>query len=137
LDQIQFPTPPDRSRLKQFEGTHDMAAVEAILARMGVKFVRKPAAMDTLSTPPQLMRQVLALPAGEPFVIAGGPVVYVSAVTDKHAAPLSGDEARSVAAEVIRRNAITNAAQSQVKQARAAAKIEYQPGFAPKTEAKK
>lgn len=137
LDQIQFPAPSDRTKIKSLEAAHDMAAVEAALTKMGVKFARKPAGMDSLSTPPELIKRVLALPPGEPFVIAGGPVIYVSVLTGKQVTPLIGEDARAVAAEMVRRNAISAAAQNQVKQARTAAKIDYQPGFAPKAAAKK
>lgn len=133
LDQIQFPAPADRSKLKALEAAHDMAAVEATLNKMGVKFARQPSAMDSFSTPPELIKRVLALPASEPFVIAGGPMIYVSVVTERQAAPLSGEEARAAAVKILRDEAINAAAQNQVKQARTAAKIEYQPAFAPKT----
>ncbi|MCP3730833.1 SurA N-terminal domain-containing protein [Sphingomonas sp. MG17] len=137
VDQIQFPTPTDRSRLKALEAAHDMAAVETTLAKMNIKFTRQAAAMDSLTTPPELIKRVLTLPPGEPFVIAGGPTIYVSVLTGKVPAPLVGDEARAVAAEILRRKAIGSAAQTQVKQARTAAKIDYQPGFAPKAAPKK
>jgi peptidyl-prolyl cis-trans isomerase C len=133
LDQIQFAAPADRGKLKALEAAHDMAAVEAVLNQMNLKFMREPAAMDSFSTPPELIERVLALPAGEPFVIAGGPVIYVSVVTEKQAIPLVGEEARAAAARLLRETSISTAAQNQVKQARATAKIDYQPGFAPKT----
>jgi EpsD family peptidyl-prolyl cis-trans isomerase len=133
LDQIQFASPADRNKLKALEAAHDMAAVETALNKMNIKFMREPSAMDSFSTPPELIKRVLALPVGEPFVIAGGPVIYVSVVTEKQAIPLVGEEARAAAARVVRENAINAAAQNQVKQARSAAKIDYQPGFAPKT----
>jgi EpsD family peptidyl-prolyl cis-trans isomerase len=132
LDQIQFPAPADRNKLKALEAAHDMAAVEATLNKMGIKFARQPSAMDSFSTPPELIKRVLALPASEPFVIAGGPMIYVSVVTERQAAPLVGEEARAAAVKILRDEAINAAAQNQVKQARTAAKVEYQPAFAPK-----
>jgi peptidyl-prolyl cis-trans isomerase C len=57
-------------------------------------------------------------------------------VTEKQALPLVGEEARAAAARLLRENAISTAAQNQVKQARVAAKIDYQPGFAPKASKK-
>jgi EpsD family peptidyl-prolyl cis-trans isomerase len=136
LDQIQFAAPADRGKLKALEAAHDMAAVEAVLSKLGIKYARQPAAMDSFSTPPELVKRVLALPTTEPFVVAGGPVIYVSVVTDKQSAPVAGEEARAAAVKVLREKAINDAAQNQVKQARGAAKIEYQPSFAPKAASK-
>ncbi|WP_370655245.1 EpsD family peptidyl-prolyl cis-trans isomerase [Sphingomonas aurea] len=135
LDQIIFPMPQDRNRLKAFEADHSLDAVAKRLQTMNIQFQRQQGKLDSVATPPELLKQVTSLPAGEPFVIATGGNVVVSVVGGKQDAPIAGDQARQIASELIRKNAVTDIAQKQIKQARDAAKIDYQPGFAPKADA--
>jgi peptidyl-prolyl cis-trans isomerase C len=135
LDQIVFPMPEDRNKLKALESDHSLAAVAARLKSMNIPFQGQQGKLDTVATPPDLLKQVQSLPPGEPFVIATGGNVVVSVLGGKQEAPITGEQARQVAAELIRKNAVTDIAQKQLKQARDAAKIDYQPGFAPSTPA--
>lgn len=130
-DQIVFAQPQDPSRLKAMEADHSLDAVAARLTSMGIPFQRQKGQLDTAATPPELLKQVTGLPAGEPFVLAAQGRVIVSVLGDKQVQPITGDQARRVAAEAIRRQAVSDIAKKQVDQARASAKIEYQPGFAP------
>lgn len=131
LDQIQFAAPADRAKLKALEADHSLDEVAATLTQMGIKFARQKGVMDSAQTPPGLIRQITNLPPTEPFVLASGGRVIVSVIADKRVQPLDGDNARQLATQVIRRDAVSDIAKKQVKQARDAAKIEYQPGFAP------
>lgn len=131
LDQIQFAAPEDRAKLKALEADHSLDEVAATLTGMGIKFARQKGVMDSAQTPPGLIKQITQLPPTEPFVLASGGRVVVSVIADKRVQPLAGDNARQLATQVIRRDAVSDIAKKQVKQARDAAKIEYQPGFAP------
>ena len=131
LDQIQFAAPDDRAKLKALEADHSLDEVAATLTGMGIKFTRQKGVMDSAQTPPGLIKQITQLPPTEPFVLASGGRVVVSVIADKRIQPLAGDNARQLATQVIRRDAVSDIAKKQVKQARDAAKIEYQPGFAP------
>ncbi|HVF92860.1 MAG TPA: EpsD family peptidyl-prolyl cis-trans isomerase [Sphingomonas sp.] len=131
LDQIQFAAPEDRAKLKALEADHSLDEVAATLTQMGIKFARQKGVMDSAQTPPGLIKQITQLPPTEPFVLASGGRVVVSVIADKRVQPLAGDNARQLATQVIRRDAVSDIAKKQVKQARDAAKIEYQPGFAP------
>jgi EpsD family peptidyl-prolyl cis-trans isomerase len=131
LDQIQFAAPEDRAKLKALEADHSLDEVAATLTQMGIKFTRQKGVMDSAQTPPGLIKQITQLPPTEPFVLASGGRVVVSVIADKRVQPLAGDNARQLATQVIRRDAVSDIAKKQVKQARDAAKIEYQPGFAP------
>ncbi len=131
LDQIQFAAPEDRSKLKALESDHSLDEVASTLTQMGIKFARQKGVMDSAQTPPGLIKQITALPPTEPFVLASGGRVVVSVIADRRVQPLEGDNARQLATQVIRRNAVADIAKKQVKQARDSAKIEYQPGFTP------
>lgn len=130
-DQIVFAQPEDASRLKALEADHTLDAVAARLTQMGIQFARQKGQLDTAATPPELLAQIKRLPAGEPFVLAANGRVIVSVLGAPQVQPITGDQARRIAAEAIRRQAVSDIAKKQVEQARASAKIEYQPGFAP------
>lgn len=131
LDQLQFAAPEDRSKLKALESDHSLDEVASTLTQMGIKFARQKGVMDSAQTPPGLIKQITALPPTEPFVLASGGRVVVSVIADRRVQPLEGDNARQLATQVIRRDAVADIAKKQVKQARDSAKIEYQPGFTP------
>jgi EpsD family peptidyl-prolyl cis-trans isomerase len=135
LDQVIFPLPADPSRLKALEADHTLDAVVARLKGMSIQTQRQPAKLDTAGTPAQFLKTIATLPPGEPFVVATGGRGVVSVITGREVQPITGDAARKIAAEAIRRNAVGDIAQKQLKQARDSAKIEYQPGFAPKAAA--
>ncbi len=132
LDQVVFPLPADPSRLKALEADHTLDAVVTRLKSMSIPTQRQPAKLDSGGTPAQFLKTVTDLPAGEPFVVATGGRGVVSVITGKETQPITGDPARRIAAEAIRRAAVGDIAQKQLKQARDGAKIDYQPGFAPK-----
>jgi peptidyl-prolyl cis-trans isomerase C len=131
LDQIQFAAPEDRSKLKALEVDHSLDEVASTLSQMQIKFGRQKGMMDSAQTPPALIKQITSLPPTEPFVLASGGRVVVSVIADKKVQPLDGDNARQLATQVMRRDAVQDIAKKQVKQARDSAKIEYQPGFSP------
>ncbi len=131
LEQIQFQMPADRANLKQLEADHSLDAVAATLGRLGLKSTRGPAALDTATTPRELVTKILALPTGEPFILVNGDKAFVSVIAAQETKPLSPEDSRALAAESIRRRQLSDLSVKQVKDARAAAKIEYQSGYAP------
>lgn len=131
LDQIQFAAPADRAKLKSLEADHSLDEVATTLSQMGIKFARQKGMMDTAQTPPALIAQISKLPPTEPFVLASGGRVIVSVIADKRIQPLDPDQSRQLATQAIRREAVSDIAKKQVKQARDSAKIEYQAGFTP------
>jgi EpsD family peptidyl-prolyl cis-trans isomerase len=131
LDQLQFDLPPDPERLKVLEKDHSLAAVAASLDSLGIKYVRGNSVLDSASTPPALLQQIQKLPAGEPFILPAGGKVYASVITGQQASPTPAEVARPAATEAIRRRDLAEISTKTIKQARDAAKIEYQPGFEP------
>lgn len=131
VDRIQFPMPADLSTLKQFEPDHTLEAVAARLDRLGIKYAHQPAQFDSASIPPQILERIRSLPAGEPFVIPEGGNVTVAVVTGSKPAPIAGREARPLAVQAMRNQAVMEAVQQRLKTEKAQAEIEYQEGFAP------
>lgn len=136
IDRIQFPLPKDMAQLKALENDHSMDAVAAHLQALGIKFARADAQMDSAQVGKQRMQQIRTLPAGEPFIVPESGLVTVAVIKGERAVPLTGDAARPLAVQAIQNQQLGSAMQDRLKQARAAAKIQYQPDFAPKGGAK-
>lgn len=134
LDRIQFPLPGDLSMLKQLEDDMTMDEVAASLNSMGIEFTRGPAQMDSARVGEERLRQIRAVPAGEPFVTPEGGNVTVAVITGSEPRPVSAQESRPIALEAMRRNNIQQTLEQRLEQRRAEAEITYQDGFDPDAE---
>jgi EpsD family peptidyl-prolyl cis-trans isomerase len=131
VDRIQFPLPSDVESLKALENEHSMDAVAARLRQMGVEFTRGEAAMDSAQLGQARLDRIRALPEGEPFVIPEGGLVTVAVITGGTPQPVEGDQARPVAAQLMRNQSLSGAMRKRLEAEKAEAKIEYQEGFSP------
>ena len=136
LDRIQFAFPSDMTQLKALENDHSMDAVAVRLDSLGIKFARSAAQMDSAQVGEQRLQQIKSLPAGEPFIVPENGMVTVGVIKAEQPTPLIGTEARPFAVQAIQNKRLGDTLQQKLKQARTAAEIRYQPGFAP-TPAKK
>lgn len=130
LDQIRFAPPKDLKQLKALEGDHTMDAVAAHLSAMGIKFERGQAGLDTANAPSQLIKVMDAQP-NEPVVIPDRGMLTVNVVVARKPVPVDPQQARAAAVAAWRQQQFQNMIDSQVKQLRSSAKIDYQPGFSP------
>lgn len=139
LDQIQFDMPADPTSLKQLESAHTMDAVADTLTKMGVKFTRGSGSFDSGRIPPQMLKQILALKPGEPFVVpAGEPGKgLVNVITGSSPIAIPADQARAMAAQAYRNQALGKLGEQRLSEAKGKAKIEYQPGYEPPAPTKK
>lgn len=131
VDRIQFALPKDLGAIKALENDHSMAEVATRLDQLGIKFRRDNAQMDSAQIGAERLKQIQALPAGEPFVVPENGVVTVGIITGERAEPVPAADARPMAVQAIRNKQLGESLQQRLKQARAEADIEYQPGFAP------
>jgi peptidyl-prolyl cis-trans isomerase C len=69
LDQIQFDMPADPRSLKALESAHTMDEVAETLTKMGIRFVRGTGSFDSGKIPERMLKQILGLKPGEPFVV--------------------------------------------------------------------
>jgi hypothetical protein len=92
--------------------------------------------MDTATVPTPVLKQIEALPPGEPFIVPIAGRMYASVITGRERANVSPEEGRKLAVEAIRRQNLGSSLQKQLKEMRAQAKIEYQPGYEPAAAAK-
>jgi peptidyl-prolyl cis-trans isomerase C len=131
VDRIQFALPKDMSQLKSLEADHSMDAVAARLQSLGIKFQRSDAQMDSALVGQQRMQQIKSLPAGEPFIVPENGMVTVGVIKGEQSVPFSTADARPIAVQAIQNKQLGDSMQQRLTQARNAAEINYQPGFAP------
>lgn len=131
VDQIRFAPPADQSVIAGLKDLHSLSAIMQYLTSKGVKFDRGANKIDSAQVPPQMMQQVLALPAGEPFIVPTPQGVIASVIVNKEVQPLAPEQAQPIAVQMMRSQELDKVLQQRLKDARAKAKIEYQPGFTP------
>ncbi|WP_287978682.1 EpsD family peptidyl-prolyl cis-trans isomerase [Sphingomonas sp.] len=131
VDQIRFAPPADQSVITGMKDLHTLPAIVQYLTSKGVKFDRGSSKIDSAQVPQQMMQQVLALPPGEPFIVPTPQGVVVSVIVGKEAQPLPPEQARPLAVQMMRTQELDKILEQRLKDARAKAKIEYQPGFTP------
>ncbi|MEG3123326.1 SurA N-terminal domain-containing protein [Sphingomonas sp. GB1N7] len=131
LDQIVFPQPSDMTLVRELQPAHSLEAIAAILTAKGIQFQRGNGQVDSGMLPPEVASKIAALPAGEPFLIPDNGRLVASVIKSAEAITTPEDQAKPAALNVLRQQALADAMRKQVTKARAAAKIEYQAGFAP------
>ena len=130
-NQIQFVPPKDPKVLALLEPDRSMDAVAAHLTQLGIKFSRRDAELDSIQLPKGVFDQIIALPGGEPFILPAPQVVTIAVITGQRTSPVTGDEAKALAAQGLRNKTIGDLIQQRLKAARASAKISYQQGYVP------
>ncbi len=133
LDQIQFAAPTDGKKVQSLVKLRTIDGVAAQLAAEHIPFKRAAAALDTASIAPEVARQILSLPAGEPFDITSGGTTFISTITGR--APIASDPATWTAAatEVVRRDSTGSRVVAALEKMRKEAKISYDPAYKPLT----
>ena len=131
LDQLMYPTPTDPKVKNEVVAAHTIDQLAAVLQNNKVTFNRQKNRVDTANIPPELYQKLTALPAGEPFALSSGERTIASAITARDPNPLTGDQAKPLAVDAMRKAQTANALEGLLKSLRSSAKIEYQPGYGP------
>lgn len=133
VDQIQFEAPKDMRQLAAYQPLKTMEEVEAQVKKDGLRYRRAPATLDVATANPQLVQQVLKLPAGEIFIIPAGQAVVANRITGERVEPLTGEDANRLATNMLQQqryqDLIKRDLEPKVKTARDA--VKYQEGYAP------
>lgn len=136
LDQIRFPTPANQDYLKALTPAKTMAEVVTALNRLGIRFERSDAQVDTATMSADMFARISSVGSREPFVVPGAGAVSVNQVVSSKATPLPANQVTAAATAMIQRRNLAEQLNAMVKSARAEAGIDYQQGFAaPKTAA--
>ena len=131
LDQIAYAKPKDAAILAKIAATKSLNDVIQILNATGIHYQRRTKKIDTAALPNSIYNQLAHLPAGEPFIASGGDQSVASVIISREPNPITGDNARQVALNGIKRDQAQQFVANRIKALRASAKIEYQPGFEP------
>ena len=132
LDQIVYATQNDPKIKAAIENAHSIDALIAVLQQHQIAFSRQKNSIDTSVIPPNIFGRVSKLPAGEPFAVLLGPKTVASGIVSKNPHPLTGDDAKPIAVQAMRKKQTTKSIEDLLKSLRSSANIQYQPGFAPK-----
>lgn len=131
LDQVQYSTPKNPAFTADLKNTHSLDQLIGVLQKYKVPFKRQKNRLDTAVVPADLLAKLTSLPAGEPFVVPVGNQAVASAIVGKESHPLTGDEAKPIAVETMRKTQTAKALENLVKSLKDKAKIEYQKGYGP------
>jgi len=132
LDQLQIDVPSDPRRLRDLESAHTLEEVASRLTSMNIPFQRGTGNFDSATVAPQVLQRLEALPAGEPFIVPQGNKIIINAITGFDPVGVQTDQARQLAAQAMRTEELNKIGENRLKEAKAKAKVEYQPGFEPK-----
>lgn len=131
LSQIQFEPPADRAIQAEIDKTQSFPALLAVLQKHDITVAQQKNRLDTAIVPAELFQKISAIPDGEPFIVRVGNRAIASVIVAREPKPILGDQARPVAANVMRKEQSAKDMANRVSTLRKAAKIEYQKGFAP------
>lgn len=131
VDQISFDFPSDPKILKALEADKSLADVEETLKSFKIDYSKGANSMDSGNIPTPVLNQILALPAGEPFIIPMQGKVVVSVITGRQPVPTTEQQASPMAAQTMRAESIGKVLRTRLEEAKAKANISYQDGLAP------
>lgn len=131
LDQLMYQTPTDAALKSQILAAHSIDELASVLQKNNVAVARQKNRLDTANIPPELYGKLASLPAGEPFAASAGQQTVASAITAREPNPISGDRAKPLAVDTMRKTQTAKTLEGMLKSLRSSAKIEYQAGYAP------
>lgn len=131
LSQIIYALPKDPAVTAKLAASKSLDEVTQILTSSGIQFTRGTKKIDTAIFPNNVYAQLAHLPAGMPFIVPAPTAAAANVITDRQPNPTPADQAQALAVNAMRREQLGKVVQDRVKNLRQAAKIEYQPGFAP------
>jgi EpsD family peptidyl-prolyl cis-trans isomerase len=131
LQQVVYPLPKDAAVTAKIAAAKSLDEVTQALTGAGIQFTRNTKQFDTAVLPPNLYSQLGNLAPGEPFIVPGPDKAVASVISARQSAPLNPDQARQLAVSQMRRESVSKLVLDRVKDLKAKAKIEYQPGFGP------
>lgn len=131
LSQIIYPLPQNATVTAKLGSAKTLEEIAQVLTSSGVQFKRDSKKVDTAVFPHSIYTQVANVKDGEPFIVPGPDKAVANVISAREAAPLAGDQARTIALNAMRNDQGNKVIEDRVKSLRASAKIEYQPGFEP------
>ncbi|NJS13569.1 MAG: hypothetical protein HC788_01890 [Sphingopyxis sp.] len=120
--------------LKDLEPLNTMAEVQAYLTSVNLQSQQSFGVIDALQTDPNVTQQILALAPDAVFILPQGDSIRINRIRDVQTAPVTGDNARLLAKEILvnqrRQQQLTSAFGNLVKAGQK--KVLYSDAFKPK-----
>ncbi len=131
VDQIRFAQPASTEALLALGQFKTLDALADALTRNATPFTRDHVLVDSAFLPAAIAAQVAKQPSGDPILLPYQGTYTANAIVQRMAAPVTGEPARALAGEILRRKAIADALGQTLKEQRKKASIAYEPGFKP------
>lgn len=131
VDQIRFAKPPTTDALLALGRFTTLDALADELTRNATPFTRDHVLIDSAYLDPAVAAQVAKQAFGDPILLPYKDGYTANAIVQRMAAPTTGEPARGLAAEILRRKAIADALGQKLKEERQKASISYEAGFKP------
>lgn len=132
VDQIIVPQ-ATQDLAKALQPVKTMAEAQAVLQQRNIQSNNTVGVIDALTIPPQAAQQIAALPPGEVFIIPSGQGIRINNVRSSQVDPITGEQAKNIAKELLTRQRTQTAMQSSLAERIKAgrAKVKYNDAFAP------
>jgi len=103
VDQLRMARPTDPAVLKPLQPLKTLPEVEAQLDKDHIVYQKGVGSLDALAADPNLIDQILKLPAGEIFIVPSNGELLVNQIRETQVAPVTGDQASQFALNYLRR----------------------------------
>lgn len=133
LEQIRAPLARGQALIDKLKPLTSLQEVEALFAREAVQFQRDMGTLDAMQSPPALVKQMLALPTGEIFILPLQDSLTVNRIIEIRTSPVDEGEAERFALRYLRHKGISDTLKNQLAEVmkKHKDKIRYQRGFGP------
>lgn len=136
VDQIIVPQ-ANAELAKALQPVKSLAEAQAVLQQRNIKANNTVGVIDALTIPPQAAQQIAALPPEEVFIIPSPQGLRINHVRSSQVDPITGDQAKTIARELLTRQRTQSAMQTsltdRIKAGRAS--VKYNDAFAPPKDA--
>jgi EpsD family peptidyl-prolyl cis-trans isomerase len=133
VDQLRMARPTDPAVLKPLQPLKTLAEVEAQLDKDHIAYQKGVGSLDALAVDPNLIDQIVKLPAGEIFIVPSNGELLVNQIRDTQTAPVTGDQASQFALNYLRRQRTQDTVRRQMSAlvGKGLAQVSFNKDYAP------
>ena len=132
VDRISFPSLSDQNLGRALSATRSLDDIDGLLAKAGVARTRNIELWDSANLADNMTARLLAVKSGEAALLPQADGMAAVRVISVEPRPVPQAERSGIARESMLRERTQLILQQLVQRARSAAKVDYQPGFAPR-----
>lgn len=124
LDQIRAPMVRDPAVIEALKPLKTLADVGGLLTSKNIRFQQGNTTLDALTAPPEVVSQIMKLPADEVFVVPQGNLLTINHIRETRVVPAPAEVATAHATQYLKNQRTQTAVQRELSAALAAAKKE-------------